>query len=198
MNFAGTVSISSELLISLVVEVTESLVKHGFGSVSFSTGTAATPHPCKLPVERCSRGANGASPWSLSMHAIMKSRSPPREPKLARYLAREMTGHGGLIETSLVLAIDPTLVDLEKAELRPVDTALAIEDDVVTEPYIIEEKSETGVFGDLQGVSVANGEEMWKLGAEQVARNIHSALARRGKKNVGVKEPNATVHPQVP
>jgi len=182
-NFAGTVSIPPSLLTGLIVELCGSLVPCGFKGVFLFNGhggnTAAVENAAR---EVFTRHAVVVATVSY-MHAILRAQPLPRDPKLARWIAREMAGHGGQIETSLVMAVAPSLVDMGRADLRPVGAALEIEDDIVTLQYMIEDKSETGAFGDVREASAARGCALWRRAQEVCARRIQSVLQRSRRPN---------------
>jgi len=181
MNFPGTVSISPEVLINLLVEVMEALVKHGLRHIFLFNGHGGNASSLEIAGRKIFERYGIHAGIVSFMHAILRRQPLPQDLNLARHLARDLTGHGSLIETSLVMAIDPCLVHVEKADLQPVDAALALENDLVSLPYMIEDKSNTGVFGNIQGACAEIGEEMWQEGAIEIAKQINILLKRTQK-----------------
>jgi creatinine amidohydrolase len=108
MDFPGTISIDSGVLQDLVFEICENFVRHGAGRFFFVNGhggnNAALRHAAAQLHERYGVFAASSEWWTLM-------------PKISEYKAHD---HGGKFETSMMMAIDESIVDLSKADTRQI------------------------------------------------------------------------------
>jgi len=111
-GFPGTVSISYETLKGLVGEILDNFVKNGARRILLLSGHAGRTHLCALKDAALAvvREHPEVKIWSLSDYEIL-------------YRAQERfqevppdDGHGGMMETSRMLAIREDLVKLERIE----------------------------------------------------------------------------------
>ncbi len=111
MEFPGSLSIKEETFIRAATEIGLSVVRHGFRKIFFLNGHGGNEAPLQLVVNEMRNCTEGevvcatASYWKFIREQVQQIR-------------RSKTGgisHSGEFETSAILAIDPTLVDMSKA-----------------------------------------------------------------------------------
>jgi creatinine amidohydrolase len=125
-GFAGLISLTPRTMMSLVREVCVSLSRTGFKSIVLINGHYTNVVALHAAIAEASEeiGPDTILYWLNYWDAL------PAEQK-ARYLGDEVGFHANIGETSAVLAVDNTLVHMEKAEAeypafpRPVSLAAA-------------------------------------------------------------------------
>ncbi|MGB9635657.1 MAG: creatininase family protein [Thermoplasmata archaeon] len=108
-NFPGTISILPGTLQALTYEILSEFVRNGFRNFVFITGHAGSGHMQAI-AEACKRIVNECEDAKIMMLSDYDIAYELRGVKFP-----QDDGHGGLIETSRMLAIKPELVKLEKA-----------------------------------------------------------------------------------
>lgn len=112
MEFPGPLTLSDETFVRAVTEVGMSIIRHGFRRIFFLNGHGGNEAPLQLVVNELRRQAGGrvmcatASYWRFIREEVQEIRRS------------EMGGisHSCEFETSAVLAIDPSQVDMSKAK----------------------------------------------------------------------------------
>jgi len=106
MMYSGTVSLHDDLFISQLVDIGNSIVNHGFRRLLFVNGHGGNIAPLHLVIDRIRQGAKrevcivASTYWQLIAHTIRESRRSHSGG----------IGHAGEVETSLMLALYPQLV----------------------------------------------------------------------------------------
>ena len=112
LPFGGTMSLTTSTYVELICELVAGLAEQGFRSVVLLNGHGGNDAALRVAVDRltneirCDAHVAATSYWLL---AAARSGSSRWEP-----------GHAGHFETSVMLALNPDLVDLD---LRPSDSA---------------------------------------------------------------------------
>jgi creatinine amidohydrolase len=138
--FSPTITISAETLISLLKDVLEGVIQHGFKKIIIFNG-----HDGNIsPIEIAARHVKVAHPevviasqnaWWVTAGKLL----PPETFEVWNGL-----GHAGEGETSMVLSLHPELVDMEYAEGR-VPEDLSEDLDI---KWLFKELTSTGASGD--------------------------------------------------
>jgi creatinine amidohydrolase len=109
LDFPGTISIDPAILTDLVFEVCENFVRHGAGRFFFVNGhggnNIALRHAAMALYEKYGVFVASSEWWQLM-------------PKISEYQAHD---HGGKFETSMMMAIDESIVDLTKADTKQIE-----------------------------------------------------------------------------
>jgi creatinine amidohydrolase len=151
-SFAPTISISAETMISLLKDVLEGIIQHGFKKIIIFNG-----HDGNIsPIEIAARHTKVLHPevviaaqnaWWATAGKLL----PPDTFEVWNGL-----GHAGEGETSMVLALHPELVDMEYAIGR-VPTDLSDDLDI---KWLFKELTPTGASGDPTKGTREKGEKM--------------------------------------
>ncbi|MDR2631021.1 MAG: creatininase family protein [Spirochaetaceae bacterium] len=109
LDFPGTISIDPVILADLVFEVCENFIRHGAGRFFFVNGhggnNGALRHAASALHERYGVFVAASEWWTLM-------------PKISEYQAHD---HGGKFETSMMMAINESIVDLTKADTKQME-----------------------------------------------------------------------------
>jgi creatinine amidohydrolase len=113
-NFPGTITVNSEALMGYVSEVCLSLVRSGFRKIAFFSAHGGNNLSVLRELSSELREQHGVLCTVLHLWGLIKPLTPPEmmEPNLK-------LGHGGDPTTSVMLHIFPDLVDLSKANWKP-------------------------------------------------------------------------------
>ncbi|CAN5402253.1 creatininase family protein [soil metagenome] len=119
LPFGGTLSVNSDTFIHTLVDVVGALREQGFGRVLFVNGHGGNDASMRVAIERLALSAlDGQSAAGLSYWHLVDSAldSLPEFP---------VPGHAGAFETSMMLALHPQLVHLDRAPAEQGPFALA-------------------------------------------------------------------------
>jgi creatinine amidohydrolase len=166
-NFPGSMNISSKTFYSLVKEVCESLIHHGFKRIIFFSAHGGGNLPMLSRVSEKLRDETGALLTVIHLWGLLGQLSP----KL-RTAPGVNGGHGGDPVTSVMLYLKPELVDMTQAKWIPLKTPLEgmtpighstqkFKNANITIPLLGEEISEIGVYGDPTKASKERGEKLF-------------------------------------
>lgn len=109
LPFGGTLSVTSDTFIRILVDTVTALRAQGFGRVFFVNGHGGNDSSMKVAIERLALTAeDGQSTAGLSYWAVLDRALQPK-PEFT------VPGHAGAFETSIMLALHPELVHLDEA-----------------------------------------------------------------------------------
>ena len=108
---SGLAYISSRTFLSLVEEICSSLIESGFQKIILVNGHYSN---IGILTMACNEASKNASP-DAQIYPISYWEALPEE-QLNKYLSINVGLHANVGETSAIMAIDPSLVDLEKAK----------------------------------------------------------------------------------
>lgn len=172
-QFAGTLWVSEDTFRAYVRETVESLASHGWDRVVVVNGHGGNVAPLREVCGRLTRdGTAYAVPFTW-FDAVDVADVPALDPDTAM-------GHGGPLETSLVRALNPDLVE----EDRFAEAAAGGADgwgewqSGTNLAYDSAEFTESGVVGDPGLSSEAAGEQLLALASEALA-DLFEAVADR-------------------
>lgn len=107
-GFPGTISLSAQTLMAVLHDIARSLADAGFRRLAFVNGHGGNVALLEMTA-RDIRAANGLLCFCLQPALFVDPPFPISDEE------RRLGFHGGELETSLLLAIAPELVDMEKA-----------------------------------------------------------------------------------
>ena len=173
MGFPGTMTLTMETFITVVEELCESLIHHGFRRILVLNGHGGNHDPIKIAArnvaDRTGVAVATASYWNMAAD------------DLAEFQEREVDavpGHACGFETAMMLAVRPEMVRADA--MLPGTTDVSSQGEYFTErlrrqplahlPQQVGVVSEHGWAGDPTRATVANGEKYLEL---VVARLAH-------------------------
>ena len=171
VGFAGVVHIRVSTFMSLIEDLCVSLGDIGFERIVFLNGhydnTYAIAYACASAAERMRTGVRAfpVNYWDGMTAAEREA-----------YFDQAAGLHANAAETSAVLAIDPGLVDMDRANAEfppfpetaspaPVHTAFFF-----SAPGSIHRASQSGTWGDARGATPEIGERFLDIGVESTIR----------------------------
>jgi creatinine amidohydrolase len=173
-EYAGSVSLPAPLFESLIQEIATGIL--GFGCRALfvlDTGISTL-----APVDRALARLAGADVLHLKIH------DGPRYRHAAAELAKQHHGsHADELETSLMLALAPHLVDLARAEASPKIEREApgplTPTDKTSPNY-----SRSGSFGDPTLATAAKGETLLAAMVDDLIATVETFLAGKAAENI--------------
>jgi creatinine amidohydrolase len=109
LDFPGTISIDPAVLTDLIFEICENFISHGAERFFFVNGhggnSGAIRHAASALYEKYGVFAASSEWWQLM-------------PKISEFKAHD---HGGKFETSMMMAINESIVDLTKADTKQME-----------------------------------------------------------------------------
>lgn len=168
-NFCGTVTLRPETYYHLLYDICKSLAHHGFKKLAFLICHGGNT-PIIQVLSRELRSELGISPFLLSSGAFS-------HPDVVATISPGNTWdfHGGEMETSMVMAIDPSLVKLETSE-EGIPTAFAhnkalktygnVSIGWVSEDWKTKDGKPIGIGGNPMGATAEKGEIILKTSAK--------------------------------
>ncbi len=172
-GFPGTISLRTETLIHLLMDVGESVYRSGFRKWVLVNAHGGQPQVLEMVARDLHRRYPDFWVFPLFVWRVLA------QPE--RWLPpREITEgiHAGDAETSLLLHWYPELVRMERAApvyLPPADSCLSLEG-ALPWAWVTQDVSASGVLGDPTTATAAKGAEIWQALAEgwvQVIRDVH-------------------------
>ena len=174
MDFAGSLTLSLETFIAVVSDTCHSLARHGIKNIALvpthggnfrPIAQAAEQIQAKLPDTNlipCS-DLNG---FMDTLWAVAKKYG---------FSPEHSGAHAGENETSLILALRPELVHMDKAEAGFVGDHLAIVEDILRDGF--KGVTANGVLGDPKGARADIGEAYLEAMTDFFVKHIRAARA---------------------
>lgn len=171
LGFPGTISLSAETLTAVCRDIGRSVARSGFRKLAFVNGHGGQPQLLEM-VARDIREETGLMVFPLFPYRLGLPEGVVSSPE------EEAFGiHGGEVETSVVLALEPRAVHMDRAE--PGDDRvrklfgdlnyLSLEGALPT-AWLTRDLSENGVIGDPRKASADRGERIVSHLAEALSR----------------------------
>jgi creatinine amidohydrolase len=170
LDFPGTVSLATETLLAVCRDLANSVARSGFRKLAFVNGHGGQPQLLEV-VARDIREITSLEVFPIFLYRL----GIPEGIIDDHHAAFDL--HGGVIETSMVLALDPGAVRLDRLdsavderarELSERHRRLSLEGALPT-TWLTKDVSTTGVIGDPRGASAEWGERIVGLWVESLA-----------------------------
>ena len=162
-SFPGTISLSAETLIAVLKDIASSLHRSGFRRLAFVNGHGGNAALLEM-VARDIRLDNGLMVFSIQPSFWLE---PPF--KLSEQEKR-FGIHAGDLETSLVLAMQPGFVRMDKRVKYYPDPKFHLPGS--SQAWLTADWSESGVFGDATIATAEKGQALLEHGSERLAKLI--------------------------
>lgn len=176
MGFPGTIALSPETFEAVVTETVQSLIKHGFRKILFYNGHGGNSTSLANIIQKINQ-MTPASAFDLARIEV-----PRKEPL---YPPIPMDVHAGVEETSSVLYLAGSLVDMSKAE-KPVLTfppdIIRLQEQSKADPAL-GQVAGSMLFRPLETGKKTSTREMTNTGAVTTG-DIRTATAERGRKEL--------------
>lgn len=176
MSFAGSLTVRPEILSGMIEDVLESLIHHGIRKVLIFNGhggnTAAISMACIKERGRHHDVFIAQSGVWLALYEIYHEL--PKEIQQANW--RTMIAHGGLFETSVVMALDETLVKLDRAVPTPVDRFVQASDPAFNVTTKVQELTDCGSAGEPTDSSAKKGRMFLEKTIDLIVAKFNAAL----------------------
>ena len=148
-DFPGTLSLNHDVVAAVVIELVRS-ARRAFGGVIVISAHGGNGAGLAVAEERCGADGDPLLIWT---------------PRIVGGDA-----HAGRTETSLMLAIDPTVVRLERAEAGRTEPLADLMAQLRTEG--VRPVSSSGVLGDPNGASAAEGSGLLEAMTADLTRRV--------------------------
>ncbi|RMH73634.1 MAG: creatininase family protein [Cyanobacteria bacterium J007] len=158
-NFPGTISLSANTLISILLEIGESLYRAGFRKLILMNSHGGQPQILEIAAQDLT-----AKYEDFSVFPIFTWRVPNLSKQLMSETERQYAMHAGDAETSLMLSILPEFVQMDKAVCeyppnRPEGSLLATKG-TLSFAWMSDRLSHSGVIGDATAASPNKGDRI--------------------------------------
>ncbi len=162
-SFPGTISLSAETLMAVLKDIASSLQRAGFRRLAFVNGHGGNAALLEM-VARDIRLDNGLMVFSIQPSFWLE---PPF--KLSEQ-EKQFGIHAGDLETSLVLAMQPGFVRMDKRVKYYPDPKFHLPGS--SQAWLTSDWSESGVFGDATIATAEKGQALLEHGSERLAKLI--------------------------
>ncbi len=171
-DFPGTIGIRSDTLVSLVVDVVESLYRHGMRGFILYSGHAGLNHMAALLT-----AADELMDAYEDTNFIVINDLDLCDEEFFGLIEAGNDSHAGEIETSLIMALAPDLV----GTLPPADRP------EFPRPFLVHDTRaywKSGVWGDPQKASKEKGERMIAILSRNLAKMAERMNTQKKKPNI--------------
>lgn len=176
IHFSGTVTLSAQTLMAVLMEMAESIYRAGFRKLVLVNGHGGQPQVLEI----VARDLRQQYP-DLMVFPLFVWRVPHDIAELVGQAEYDAGIHAGDVETSVMLALLPDQVHMEKAVREfpvpfPSGSLLSLEGALPT-AWMMDDLSRSGVVGDATVASAAKGEAILasvSTGWAQVFREIYA------------------------
>ncbi len=174
-EYAGSCTLSAGTFESVIVELVDALLSYGCkAAFVLDTGISTI-----VPVERALSRTNGSKIVHLKVH------DGPRYKLAAQRTAQQIYGsHADELETSIMLALAPHLVDMHRAEASP-EISRDVPGPLTPSDSASPNYSRSGSYGDPTLATRAKGEILLAAMTEDLVEQARNALGTAAKQNAG-------------
>jgi creatinine amidohydrolase len=168
VEYAGSTSLSAATFEAMVTEIASQILRHGCRALFvLDTGIST-----RASVQRALAQLETSNTLHLKIH------DGPRYRRAAAALARQGHGsHADELETSLMLAIAPELVDMLRAEASPA-IAQAVPGRLTPTDKASPNYSRSGSFGDPTFATLEKGEALLAAITDDLTEQVTSFLTK--------------------
>jgi creatinine amidohydrolase len=175
-HFPGTMTLAPDTFVQVIVELIESLFRHGFERFLIVNGHGGNVAAMDLAAVRAKSELDVPFVGACTYFSFLDPES------LTQYEKTEVTGHACEIETSVAMHLVPEIVktdSLAKGELT--DLVTGFRSDMrkynVSIPYYFEEYTTNGALGDARLASPEFGRDLVEAGLDRFCEFVDKLLA---------------------
>jgi len=174
LGFPGTISLQPETVGSIVMDVSVSLLRSGLRKVFIINGHGGNRATLDAAIIKVKQGLPEMQLCSFTIIDVVKEKFAE-----VRKSARRLVGHADEIETSMMLAIRPEVVDMPKAvrEEPSLPQALSFEAEDLAKisfAWNAKQLTKTGVIGDARMASAETGNALLTFVVDTIANAINA------------------------
>lgn len=191
IDFPGSITIDDDRFMGYVHDICRGLVYHGFRRVLLVNAHGGNHAALQIVARRITIDFPDVLCAAVSYYLLPHSqrlRKDVQEPDVRGSMA-----HGGIVETSLYLALHPAAVDMSQATRQPLPAwqhvGFSTEDAAITLMPYWSTLTPNGVLGDATKASPDLGRRLLEAGGQDVAWAVQTLLGM---------EPGARVDHHVP
>jgi creatinine amidohydrolase len=182
MGFSGTISLTTDTFIALLTDICRSVAAHGFGHILILNGHGGNAGLVEVIAQRLTEGTSKV--W---VAAATYFRMIGEQLKAVGESAMGGMSHAGEMETSLLLAVRPSVVHMDRAkdELRKQLTSFSKLDmrsgGTVYYPLDLKRESAYGVLGAPSLATAEKGERILEVAVDKLVSFLreYQALSPR-------------------
>ncbi len=174
MAFAGTITLREEVLEEVLVDYCRSLARHGFRTILLIPTHGGNVETVARTAERLARESLSSNVVSLSDESAYLAAIVEVSSKHG-ITPGEAGTHAGHLETSVMLALHPDIVDMEKATRGKVDLGYDTRDKL--HEVGMHRLSPTGILGDATKSTAEAGGDYVEHMVSALADKIGSLLS---------------------
>lgn len=166
-HFCGSITLKPMTYYHVLYDICESLARHGFKKVVLLICHGGNAPIAQL-ISREVRSDFGLAPFVVSSGAF-------DDPRVQATISEGNTFdfHGGEMETSMVMALDESLVKLETSQKGiQKSPTLQLQTGWLAEDWVTEEGKPIGIGGDPKGATTEKGKIIFEVSAQEIVNKL--------------------------
>lgn len=189
-DFPGTLTLSQETFVRVLMEYCQSLGRHGFQDIVLISSHGGNSDTMLAALPRIAKALKDTCRVHMVVPNIRDVPSEASEVYRDYGVSRPQAGvHSGFGETSMMLAVHPDLVDMDRAEEGRADEQFYHPDyikhsQIESFVYGVRQQSPNGILGDARGSNAEAGRRLLEIKvretAEEVRRMVEVAREKAG------------------
>jgi creatinine amidohydrolase len=173
IGFPGTISLQSETMSNIILDISDSLLKSGLNKVFIINGHGGNRASLDVVLTRVKQTFPEMNVYSFTVIDIVRQKFAEM-----RRSGKRLVGHADEIETSMMLVIQPEIVDMTKAvreePLLPQVLSFESEDLArISFSWKARELTRTGVMGDPLLASAETGKILLDFAVDIISKTIN-------------------------
>ncbi len=173
IGFPGTISIRSETMSNLILDVSHSVFKSGLRKIFIINGHGGNRNVIDATLRKIKRELPEMQLYAFTVLDVAKERFDR-----IRESGRRLVGHADELETSMMLAIQPECVDMSKAlrEEPSLPKPLSFESKDMARisfAWNAVELTKSGIVGDASLAKIETGKDLLDFVADVISKAIN-------------------------
>lgn len=173
LGFPGTISLQPETLSSIILDISDSLLKSKLNKVFIINGHGGNRPSLDTVLTKVKQTLPEMHVYSFTVIDIVKQKFAE-----IRKSGKKLVGHADEIETSMMLAIQPEIVDMSKAvrEEPLLPQALSFESEDLARisfGWKARELTKTGVMGDPLVANAETGKTLIDFAVDIISKTVN-------------------------
>ena len=183
LDFPGTVTLTQDVFMSVLEEHSISLARHGFEDIVLISSHGGNSDTMVAFLPRIAKALRDTCRVHMVMPNIREQPAELKEIYQEYGVTRAQAGaHSGFAETSMMLALHPELVNMDRAEEGRADDAFYHPDrikysQIESFVYGIRSQAPNGILGDARGAQAEAGRRLLEVRIKQAAEEVRRMIA---------------------